>query len=85
MHPPCHEGLAHPLPERTGMTGITRTGEALRDLVAHVMGMARWSLSSVDVDKEPHVVPMPGPAHGPVPAIQLRLKDQREASAKHAA
>jgi hypothetical protein len=37
-----------------------------------------WTLASVDDDaREPHVIPMPGPAHGPVPAIDLRLEDQR--------
>jgi hypothetical protein len=67
------------------MTGISRTGEALRDLFAKVMTWAHWSLSSVDSQPEPYVVPAPGPAHGPVPAITLKLRDQREASGKRAA
>ncbi|HYK96774.1 MAG TPA: hypothetical protein VEU77_00130 [Candidatus Acidoferrales bacterium] len=41
-----------------------------------------WSVASVE--DEPHVsnvIPMPGPAHGPVPAIELRLEEQhRKAS-----
>jgi len=40
--------------------------------------LVHWSLASVEDDaREPHVIPMPGPAHGPVPAIDLRLGDQR--------
>jgi hypothetical protein len=37
----------------------------------------RWSLASVEEDRRPRVVHVPGPAHGPVPAIRLRLEEQR--------
>jgi len=37
----------------------------------------RWTIETVEDELPPNVVPMPGPAHGPVPAIELRLEDQR--------
>jgi len=39
--------------------------------------VVRWSLATVEDDLPSNVVPLPGPAHGPVPAIELRLEDQR--------
>jgi len=39
--------------------------------------LVRWSLATVEDELPPNVIPMPGPAHGPVPAIELRLEDQR--------
>ncbi len=37
---------------------------------------AAWSVATVE-DETPHnVIPMPGPAHGPVPAIKLRTEEQ---------
>jgi hypothetical protein len=38
---------------------------------------ARWTLSDVDDPPRSNVVPLPGPAHGPVPAIEVRLGAQR--------
>lgn len=41
-----------------------------------------WTVSSVEEEhRASNVIPMPGPAHGPVPAIELRLEEQhRKAS-----
>jgi hypothetical protein len=41
-----------------------------------------WTVSSVeDEHHATNVIPMPGPAHGPVPAIELRMEEQhRKAS-----
>jgi hypothetical protein len=41
-----------------------------------------WSVASVEDEQHvSNVIPMPGPAHGPVPAIELRLEEQhRKAS-----
>lgn len=54
---------------------------AIRSLLAHSLGATlrflRWSLSAVEEDPERHVFPLPGPAHGPVPAIELRVERQR--------
>jgi len=36
-----------------------------------------WTFASVeDEHHASNVIPMPGPAHGPVPAIELRLEEQ---------
>jgi len=41
-----------------------------------------WTVASVEDDAHvSNVIPMPGPAHGPVPAIELRMEEQhRKAS-----
>ena len=41
-----------------------------------------WTVASVDEPpRASNVIPMPGPAHGPVPAIELRMEEQhRKAS-----
>ena len=37
-----------------------------------------WTVASVDDEpRVSNVIPMPGPAHGPVPAIELRMEEQR--------
>lgn len=37
-----------------------------------------WTVASVeDEPRASNVIPMPGPAHGPVPAIELRMEEQR--------
>ena len=41
---------------------------------------ARWALGPVDEEHVTNVIPMPGPAHGPVPAIELRMEQRRKAS-----
>jgi len=38
-----------------------------------------WSLSSVDDEPAPRFVPHPGPAHGPVYSIDVRLGKVRRA------
>ena len=38
---------------------------------------ARWAFGPVDEKHVTNVIPMPGPAHGPVPAIDARLVHQR--------
>jgi len=52
-------------------------------VVARTVGRAlAWTVASVEETPEiSNVIPMPGPAHGPVPAIELRLEEQgRKAS-----
>jgi hypothetical protein len=45
---------------------------------AGVARALRWPLASVDDEPQLRPVPMPGPAHGPVTAIDVRLgKDRR--------
>jgi hypothetical protein len=43
--------------------------------------MVRWSLSPVEDGPRDNVIPMPGPAHGPIPAIHLRLEDEQRRKA----
>ena len=38
---------------------------------------ARWAFGPVDEEHVTNVIPMPGPAHGPVPAIDVRLEHPR--------
>lgn len=38
---------------------------------------ARWAFGPVEEEHVTNVIPMPGPAHGPVPAIEIRLEEQR--------
>jgi hypothetical protein len=42
-----------------------------------VARLVRWSLSAVEDEPPASVTPLPGPARGPVSAIELRLEDQR--------
>ena len=48
-------------------------------VIARTFGrLLAWSVATVE-DERPltNVIPMPGPAHGPVPAIELRMEEQR--------
>lgn len=45
--------------------------------VATTIRFIRWSLSSVEDESDARVTPLPGPAHGPVPAIEFRIEPQR--------
>jgi hypothetical protein len=57
---------------------MINVGDLISRAVHDCARLVSWTLASVDDDaREPHVIPMPGPAHGPVPAIDLRLEDQR--------
>jgi hypothetical protein len=52
-------------------------------VVTRTIGRAiAWTVASVEDEQHPsNVIPMPGPAHGPVPAIELRMEEQhRKAS-----
>ena len=42
--------------------------------------LVRWTLATVEDDEERRTVPKPGPAHGPVRAIDVRLEEHRKAS-----
>ena len=44
---------------------------------ARVVG---WSFATIEEEHLTNVIPMPGPAHGPVPAIELRREERRKAS-----
>lgn len=58
--------------------------KAIRSLLSAICGscarVVRWSLATVEEEHVNNVIPMPGPAHGPVPAIELRLEERRRAS-----
>ena len=52
-------------------------------VIARKLGrLVAWTVASVEDDEHvTNVIPMPGPAHGPVPAIELRMEEQhRKAS-----
>lgn len=55
--------------------------DALRALVGAareaVTRAVSWSLATVEDDTRRNVIPMPGPAYGPVPAIRLRVEEQQ--------
>lgn len=53
----------------------------VRRLSATIADAVRWSLATVDDDTPRNVIPMPGPAHGPVPSIRLRVEEQRRRKA----
>lgn len=54
---------------------------AIRPLLSRWVGASvrflSWSLSTVEDEPQRRVLPLPGPAHGPVPAIDLRVERQR--------
>lgn len=50
---------------------------ALRKLVAATLRFIRWSFENVEDEPDRHVMPLPGPAHGPIPAIELRVEGPR--------
>jgi hypothetical protein len=43
------------------------------------MRLARWAFGPAEEEQVTNVIPMPGPAHGPIPAIDLRV-ERRKAS-----
>ncbi len=46
-----------------------------------IVRAVRWSLAATP-DATPHdVTTLPGPAHGPVPAIRLRVEDKQRRTA----
>ncbi|HEU5288045.1 MAG TPA: hypothetical protein VFV20_06550, partial [Candidatus Limnocylindria bacterium] len=53
----------------------------MRRVPTAIAGVVRWSLATVDDDTPRNVIPMPGPAHGPVPSITLRVEEQRRRKA----
>ncbi len=40
--------------------------------------VVHWTIAPVDDRPEPPVTHMPGPAHGPVPAIEVRLEGRQK-------
>lgn len=60
--------------------------DEIRQLFARSIGatirFVRWSLSSADEEPDARVAPLPGPAHGPVPAIELRVAAPRRRASK---
>jgi hypothetical protein len=55
--------------------------DTLARVIAHayvaIDRAVRWSLAPVEDEHRPQVPHVPGPAHGPVPAIRLRLDEER--------
>ena len=60
-----------------GRACVRVLGRAVMRACAGFGRLVRWSLATVEDELPSNVIPMPGPAHGPVPAIELRLEDQR--------
>ena len=56
---------------------MERIRQVITRWILESIRFARWSLSSVEDEPGPHVVPLPGPAHGPVPAIEFRVETPR--------
>ena len=58
--------------------------DAIRRFFSAICGSCaralRWSFATIEEERPANVIPMPGPAHGPVPAIELRREDRRKAS-----
>ena len=54
--------------------------ELLSRSIAATVRFVRWSLSSVEDEPDHHVIPLPGPAHGPVPALEFRAEAQRRSA-----
>jgi hypothetical protein len=63
---------------RTG--GILGSALSMIRTVANAIAyLARWSFTSPDEEESsPPVTRHPGPAHGPVPAIELRRQTRRK-------
>lgn len=71
-------GLAWPMLRRSGVLGVVHyVTTTMLDACAR---LARWAVGPVDAEHPTNVVPMPGPAHGPVPAIDIRREERRKAS-----
>lgn len=79
MAPP----YAHPMPDEAGMADAQASVpmDEVKHFIARSIGatmrFVRWSVSSAEDEPDPQVVPLPGPAHGPVPAIEFRVETQR--------
>ncbi len=43
-------------------------------VIARLVG---WAFAPVEDAPAPNVIPMPGPAHGPIPAIELRVDEMQ--------
>jgi hypothetical protein len=59
------------------MNMLRRSVSTMCALVARVVG---WCFSTVEDETPRNVIALPGPAHGPVPAIDLRMEQRRKAS-----
>ncbi len=70
--------LAHEVLEGTPMTMAFRSVARALGSFGHAV---RWSLATVEDEPQARPVPMPGPAHGPVPAIDL-LRETRRRKAR---
>lgn len=56
---------------------VSRARSLVSRGVAAAVRFVRWSLSAVEDEPGPRVLPLPGPARGPVPAIELRIEERR--------
>ena len=52
-------------------------GRALGAIGSALGRVVRWTFATVEDDPVRNVIPMPGPAHGPIPAIDVRLETRR--------
>ena len=74
---------ARAVPDEAGMADARASVrmDEINRFLTHSIGATirfiRWSLSSVQDEPSRHVIPLPGPAHGPVPAIEFRSEAQR--------
>ena len=82
----AHEPAAThaPCQQKTGTAGahfcrvMSVVASSIARIVSSFARAVRWSLSTVDDEPEFRIAPLPGPAHGPIHAIDVRVgKDRR--------
>ena len=59
---------------------MSQVGRSIARIVSTFARVVRWSLATVEDEPELRVAPLPGPAHGPVHVIDVRLGRDRPRS-----
>src|SRR6202158_5771621 len=76
--PPVPSGMCGALMVAMGNGGLVGAVlSELRSLGKRLSALVRWSFGASDEELPPPPRPLPGPAHGPIPAIDLRRAPQR--------
>jgi hypothetical protein len=66
--------LAHRVLRERSMTRVLKS---MARAIGSLGTAVRWSLATVDDEPQARVVPLPGPAHGPVAAIDVMREARR--------